>query len=169
MRYTVLAFAVGATAAPLASYSSGVCPIGLYSNPQCCATDVLGVAALNCQNPATTPTSADQFISGCAGTGQQAKCCVIPVANQAVLCQDVSPNAKSNGGANGGNNGGANGGNNGGANGGNNGDDNNDGNGDDADGDDDSDAHGAGDQSAKTPTSSYPASQETPCPSDVPY
>lgn len=50
MRYTVLAFAVGATAAPLASYSSGVCPIGLYSNPQCCATDVLGVAALNCQN-----------------------------------------------------------------------------------------------------------------------
>ncbi|EUC33730.1 hypothetical protein COCCADRAFT_95287 [Bipolaris zeicola 26-R-13] len=153
MRYTVLALAVGATAAPLASYSSGVCPIGLYSNPQCCATDVLGVAALNCQNPATTPTSADQFISGCAGTGQQAKCCVIPVANQAVLCQDVSPNAKSNGSANGGNNG----------------DNNDDGNGDDADGDDDGDAHGAGDQSAKTPTSSYPASQETPCPSDVPY
>lgn len=26
------------------------CPKGLYSNPQCCATDVLGVADLNCDN-----------------------------------------------------------------------------------------------------------------------
>jgi hypothetical protein len=25
-----------------------LCPNGLYSNPQCCATNVLGVAALDC-------------------------------------------------------------------------------------------------------------------------
>lgn len=25
-----------------------VCPDGLYSNPQCCATDVLGAVGLNC-------------------------------------------------------------------------------------------------------------------------
>lgn len=35
----------------------------------------------------------DDFISGCAAAGQQAKCCVIPIANQDVLCQDVSPGA----------------------------------------------------------------------------
>lgn len=39
---------------------------------------------------ATTPANVDDFISGCAAVGQQAKCCVVPVANQDVLCQDVS-------------------------------------------------------------------------------
>ncbi|EUC49383.1 hypothetical protein COCMIDRAFT_84685 [Bipolaris oryzae ATCC 44560] len=160
MRYTILAFAIGATAAPLTGYSSGassgVCPPGLYSNAQCCATDVLGAAALNCKAPSTTPTSTDQHISGCAATGQQAKCCVLPIAGQALLCQDVTPSA------NGGNNGGANGGNNGGANGGNNG-------GDNGDNDDDNNggAYGAGAQASQTPTS-YPASQATPCPSSSP-
>lgn len=46
MRYSAafVGFAASAAAAPFAS----VCPTGLYSNPQCCATDVLGVAGLNC-------------------------------------------------------------------------------------------------------------------------
>jgi hypothetical protein len=26
------------------------CPTGLYSNPQCCSTGILGVAALDCEN-----------------------------------------------------------------------------------------------------------------------
>ncbi|KAF5852008.1 hypothetical protein GGP41_000728 [Bipolaris sorokiniana] len=70
MRYTILAFAIGATAAPLTGYPSAVCPPGLYSTPQCCATDILGAAALNCKAPATTPTSTNQLISGCAATDQ---------------------------------------------------------------------------------------------------
>lgn len=49
--YAAVAFASGAFAAPLLSGYGGdstVCPSGLYSTPQCCATDILGVAALNC-------------------------------------------------------------------------------------------------------------------------
>ncbi|KAM3451491.1 hypothetical protein MY3296_005307 [Beauveria thailandica] len=63
------------------------CPQGLYSNPQCCATDVLGVADINCSNPEHTLTSAKSFQSICAAVGKQAMCCVITVAGQAVLCQ----------------------------------------------------------------------------------
>ncbi|EMD90447.1 hypothetical protein COCC4DRAFT_186971 [Bipolaris maydis ATCC 48331] len=156
MRYTILAFAIGAIAAPLTDYPTALCPAGLYSNAQCCATDILGVAALNCQNPTTTPTSTGDFISGCAAVGQQAQCCVIPVAGQALLCQDVSPsgNGGINGDANGGNTGSANGG----ANGGNNGS---------ADDGGANGATGGGAQAVQTPTSS-PASQATPCPSDAP-
>lgn len=42
---------------------------------------------------ATAVSSVDDFISTCSGTGQQAKCCVVPVADQALLCQDVSPSS----------------------------------------------------------------------------
>ncbi|KAH6876093.1 fungal hydrophobin-domain-containing protein [Alternaria rosae] len=94
MRYSILAFIASAAAAPFTSTGgAALCPTGLYSNPQCCATDVLGVVGLNCAVPATTPTSTTDFIAGCAASGQQAKCCVIPVADQDVLCQDVSPGA----------------------------------------------------------------------------
>lgn len=31
------------------------CPVGLYSNPQCCATDVLGVADLDCHSRELSP------------------------------------------------------------------------------------------------------------------
>ncbi|KAM3503730.1 hypothetical protein MY10362_004000 [Beauveria mimosiformis] len=68
---------------------SALCPRGLYRNPQCCATDVLGVADLNCDKPSGTPTSGDEFKSICAAVGQQAMCCVIPVAGQALLCQEA--------------------------------------------------------------------------------
>ncbi|CAI9636842.1 unnamed protein product [Alternaria burnsii] len=99
MRYSILAFAAGVAAAPFASTgTTALCPAGLYSNPQCCATDVLGAVGLNCAVPATTPANTSDFISGCAATGQQAKCCVIPVAGQDVLCQDVSPGAGAPGG-----------------------------------------------------------------------
>lgn len=78
---------------------------GLYSNAQCCATDVLGVADLDCANrelflsdkhqlalrrpnPDTsvltateTVTSAANFQSTCAAIGQRARCCVLPVVS----------------------------------------------------------------------------------------
>ncbi|KAI6351408.1 hypothetical protein MCOR25_009944 [Pyricularia grisea] len=59
----------------------------LYSSAQCCATDVLGIADLDCAVPTTLPTSASSFTSICAAKGQRARCCVLPVAGQAVLCQ----------------------------------------------------------------------------------
>ncbi|KAI1358446.1 fungal hydrophobin-domain-containing protein [Xylaria arbuscula] len=62
------------------------CPSGLYSNPQCCATDVLGVADLDCGSVPAIPTSASEFQSICAAGAQRARCCVIPVLGQAVLC-----------------------------------------------------------------------------------
>ncbi|KAI3327751.1 Cryparin [Xylariaceae sp. AK1471] len=63
------------------------CPDGLYSVPQCCATDVLGVADLNCASPSSVPSSPVTFQAGCAASGDRARCCVVPVLGQAVLCE----------------------------------------------------------------------------------
>ncbi|RWA07426.1 hypothetical protein EKO27_g7679 [Xylaria grammica] len=63
------------------------CPSGLYPNPQCCATDVLGVADLNCGSPSAFPYSASNFRDICAAGGQRARCCIIPVFGRAILCQ----------------------------------------------------------------------------------
>lgn len=60
---------------------------GLYDSALCCATDVLGVANLDCAAPPAVLTSAAQFKSTCAKIGQRARCCVLPVLGQAVLCQ----------------------------------------------------------------------------------
>ncbi|KAK0747185.1 fungal hydrophobin [Schizothecium vesticola] len=60
---------------------------GLYDTAECCATDVLGVADLDCAPPPTVPVSAATFSSACAAIGQRARCCVLPVLGQAVLCQ----------------------------------------------------------------------------------
>ncbi|KAI1505013.1 hydrophobin [Biscogniauxia marginata] len=59
----------------------------LYSSPQCCATDVLGVADLDCGSPSAVPTSVTSFRDICASGGQRARCCVLPVLGQSVLCQ----------------------------------------------------------------------------------
>ncbi|KAI1489597.1 hydrophobin precursor [Biscogniauxia mediterranea] len=82
---TFLATAVMATPAKRGDYAA--CSPGLYSTPQCCATDVLGVADLDCAAPSAVPTSADSFKTICATGGQRARCCVLPVAGQDVLCQ----------------------------------------------------------------------------------
>ncbi|TRX90485.1 hypothetical protein FHL15_008654 [Xylaria flabelliformis] len=63
------------------------CPDGLYSVEQCCATDVLGVADLNCGSPSAVPSSPSSFQSICAAGGQRARCCVVPVLGQDVLCE----------------------------------------------------------------------------------
>ncbi|KAI0506710.1 hydrophobin-like protein [Xylaria bambusicola] len=81
-------FAVAVSANPTNGGGSyNACPVGLYSVPQCCATDVLGVADLNCGSPSAAFNSASSFKSVCARGGQRARCCVVPVLGQAVLCQ----------------------------------------------------------------------------------
>ncbi|RYO86676.1 hypothetical protein DL764_008970 [Monosporascus ibericus] len=60
---------------------------GLYDSAQCCATDVLGIADLDCASPPDVPKSANDFRKICANEGQRARCCVLPVAGQGVLCQ----------------------------------------------------------------------------------
>jgi hypothetical protein len=59
---------------------------GLYGTAQCCATDVLGVADLDCGIPSAVPTNADEFSSVCAAIGQRARCCVLPILEQGILC-----------------------------------------------------------------------------------
>ncbi|KAL7624622.1 hypothetical protein AAE478_006190 [Parahypoxylon ruwenzoriense] len=60
---------------------------GLYNSAQCCATDVLGVADLDCQTPNEVPGSAADFRKICAIGGQRARCCVLPILGQGILCQ----------------------------------------------------------------------------------
>ncbi|KAI1111878.1 hydrophobin-like protein [Nemania sp. NC0429] len=62
------------------------CPPGLYSNPQCCATDVLGVADLDCHSPSSAPFSVSNFRDICANGGDRARCCAIPILGQSLLC-----------------------------------------------------------------------------------
>ncbi|KAM0347648.1 hypothetical protein ACHAPU_004661 [Fusarium lateritium] len=59
---------------------------GLYASSQCCATDVLGVADLDCGNPPTAPTDATDFSAVCSAIGQRARCCVLPILDQGILC-----------------------------------------------------------------------------------
>ncbi|TFB01419.1 Trihydrophobin [Trichoderma ghanense] len=74
--------------------ANAFCPEGLlYTNPQCCDVDVLGIADLDCVTPPSKPTSCKSFGSVCASVGRQPKCCAVPVAGQAVLCTDPIPPA----------------------------------------------------------------------------
>ncbi|KAF5022860.1 hypothetical protein F66182_5093 [Fusarium sp. NRRL 66182] len=59
---------------------------GLYGTSQCCATDVLGVANLDCGNPPSAPSDGSNFSAICAAIGQRARCCVLPILDQGVLC-----------------------------------------------------------------------------------
>ncbi|CAD0028976.1 unnamed protein product [Aureobasidium pullulans] len=70
---------VAAAPADVSARQLTICS-GTYSNAQCCATDVLGLADLNCANPPTTPTSQEDFIDICATEGQQARCCALPIS-----------------------------------------------------------------------------------------
>jgi len=59
---------------------------GLYGTAQCCATDVLGVADLDCGQPPDTPTDATNFSAVCSAIGQRPRCCVLPILDQGILC-----------------------------------------------------------------------------------
>ncbi|CRK33096.1 Hydrophobin-1 like protein [Verticillium longisporum] len=93
MQFTIVAalFASVAMAAPatLAARAT-VCPTGLLNaSPQCCATDVLGVASLDCSVPSRTPSDGSDLKSICAAVGKSALCCSVPVAGQSLLCVPV--------------------------------------------------------------------------------
>ncbi|KAG9527245.1 hypothetical protein KCU71_g490, partial [Aureobasidium melanogenum] len=76
---------VAAAPADVSARQVTICA-GTYSNAQCCATDVLGLADLNCANPPTVPVNQTDFISICSAEGQQARCCALPILGQALLC-----------------------------------------------------------------------------------
>ncbi|KJZ80060.1 hypothetical protein HIM_00774 [Hirsutella minnesotensis 3608] len=87
----IAALSAGALAVPTNSNSNDgswgrFCPVGLYAVPQCCATDVLGLANLDCATPWRNPSSVSDFADICAEKGQRARCCAIPVAGLGILC-----------------------------------------------------------------------------------
>ncbi|PVH95601.1 fungal hydrophobin [Periconia macrospinosa] len=99
MQFTItaiVAFAAAAMAAPvLEDRQVPLCSGG--GQAQCCATDVLNLADLDCATPPTTPTDVNSFIDVCSAAGQQAKCCVLPILGQALFCADVNPTAPATG------------------------------------------------------------------------
>ncbi|WYZ35233.1 hypothetical protein EsH8_I_001509 [Colletotrichum jinshuiense] len=90
MQYSIVIaalFAGVALSAPLEERQAVYVPCsGLYATSQCCATDVLGVADLDCGNPPEPPTTPDEFSSICSAIGQRARCCVLPILDQGILC-----------------------------------------------------------------------------------
>lgn len=87
---TVFLFAAAAVAAPAYNQERQV-PLCTSGSAQCCATDVLNLADLDCNPPPITPTSINGFIDTCSAIGQQAKCCLLPILGQALICSDVNP------------------------------------------------------------------------------
>ncbi|KAF1836366.1 hypothetical protein BDW02DRAFT_459617, partial [Decorospora gaudefroyi] len=93
MQFTItaiVALAATAFAAPLEERQTGLCSSG---TPVCCATDVLNLANLDCSPPDVTPANVNEFIDTCSAEGQQAKCCLVPILGQALICSDVNPTA----------------------------------------------------------------------------
>ncbi|OAR05673.1 hypothetical protein LLEC1_02981 [Akanthomyces lecanii] len=92
--FAVAALAAGALAAPaeltVRTFTNPqLCPSGLYSNLVCADVDVLGIACLNAVTPITAneaPRDANHFREICAKIGKEARCAVLPVLGQAVLC-----------------------------------------------------------------------------------
>ncbi|EJP68103.1 Cell wall protein qid3 [Beauveria bassiana] len=89
--FAIAALFAGALAMPTteieARTDKAVCPSGLYSNLVCADVDVLGILCLHATSPSETPRDARHFQEICAKVGKQARCAVLPVAEQAVLCQ----------------------------------------------------------------------------------
>ncbi len=77
----------------LETRKNNLCGSGLYSTPMCCATDVLGLADLDCSTPHELD-SEKSFIRSCATHGQRARCCAIPALGQALLCTAPGDPAK---------------------------------------------------------------------------
>ncbi|TQW00908.1 hypothetical protein V2A60_001943 [Cordyceps javanica] len=89
--FAVAALFAGALAAPTEiearTYPTNLCPNGLYSNPVCADVDVLGLLCLNSAVPSEPPRDTKHFQEICAKIGKEARCAVLPVLDQAVLCQ----------------------------------------------------------------------------------
>ncbi|KAG5950979.1 hypothetical protein E4U53_004068 [Claviceps sorghi] len=84
---SIMAIASVAFAAPsdINARTHPACPNTLYSVPQCCSTNVLNVAALDCKNP----KDLWNFKESCADIGSKALCCSIPLAELGVLCNEA--------------------------------------------------------------------------------
>ncbi|CZT25796.1 uncharacterized protein RCC_11465 [Ramularia collo-cygni] len=65
---------------------------GLQGSPQCCQTNVLGVASLTCSPPSSSMFTQQEFSKDCAKNGRVASCCVLPAAGLGVACQDLNGN-----------------------------------------------------------------------------
>jgi hypothetical protein len=85
---SVLLLTTSVLAAPsaLEQLNNNLCPSPLYNTPQCCDTDVLGVAYLDCAAPPVNPPSPTIFKATCAAIGERASCCIIPILGSVVLC-----------------------------------------------------------------------------------
>ena len=78
-------FASVALAAPVVEDRQVYIPCtGLYGSAQCCATDVLGIANLDCGQPPSVPADPSEFQATCASIGQRARCCVLPIVSDRV-------------------------------------------------------------------------------------
>ncbi|KAM3448659.1 hypothetical protein NHJ6243_010086 [Beauveria neobassiana] len=89
--FAIAALFAGALAMPTTEIDartnpSPLCPNGLYSNPVCADVDVLGILCLNSASPSETPRDGKNFEEICSKIGKQARCAVVPVLGQAVLC-----------------------------------------------------------------------------------
>ncbi|CAI6088671.1 unnamed protein product [Clonostachys chloroleuca] len=62
------------------------CPDSLYRSANCCSVDIIGVADIECDTPTETPTDAQSFSDICASVGKRARCCVLPLLGQALVC-----------------------------------------------------------------------------------
>nr|ABR15767.1 cerato-ulmin [Ophiostoma quercus] len=95
MQFSIASIALFLSAAMAAPYAGGggsaayVPCSGLEGTAQCCATDVLGLADLDCVTPPATLTSGTQFTSTCvADGGRRARCCTLPALGLALVCSD---------------------------------------------------------------------------------
>ncbi|KAK7992423.1 Cerato-ulmin hydrophobin family [Apiospora sp. TS-2023a] len=88
--FSAVAFAAPGANVQVARQANYTPCSGLYGTAQCCATDVLGVADLDCANPTDVPTSGDNFSEVCSAIGQRARCCVLPILEQGILCNTPS-------------------------------------------------------------------------------
>ncbi|KAK7219795.1 hypothetical protein V2G26_007798 [Clonostachys chloroleuca] len=62
------------------------CPDSLYRSVNCCSVDVIGVADIECDTPTKIPTDAQSFSNICASVGKRARCCILPLLGQALVC-----------------------------------------------------------------------------------
>ena len=77
---TTFAAALPAPKSNLMERQVPVCT-GLSGSAVCCATDVLGLADLDCAAPPQQPTSVQDFTDICAAIGQRARCCALPIVS----------------------------------------------------------------------------------------
>nr|CAB02150.1 cerato-ulmin [Ophiostoma himal-ulmi]CAB02151.1 cerato-ulmin [Ophiostoma himal-ulmi] len=94
MQFSIATIALFLSSALAAPYTGSIsdpydpCTGLLQKSPQCCNTDILGLANLDCHGPPSVPTSPSQFQASCvADGGRQARCCTLSLG-LAVVCAD---------------------------------------------------------------------------------